>query len=59
MSLEPPQKRVPVANAEGLTLYGYLLLQGYYDALVEANETIATQAAEIAALDVRVTALEP
>jgi len=40
-----------------MTQQTYVMLQSYYDALVASETTVAAQAAQIAALDVRITAL--
>lgn len=60
MSLEKPLQRVPYTTEDGaLNLQGYILLQGYYEALQDAAATIQLQADEIIALNARVEALEP
>ncbi len=40
-----------------MTQQTYVMLQSYYDALVASEATVAAQAAQIAALDVRITDL--
>jgi hypothetical protein len=58
MSLEPPQFNIPLTPDARMTQQTYVMLQSYYDALVASEATVAAQAAQIAALDVRITALE-
>jgi hypothetical protein len=57
MSLEPPQFNIPLTPDARMTQQTYVMLQSYYDALVASETTVAAQAAQIAALDVRITAL--
>ena len=55
-----PQAETILTEQSGrMTVEGHLMLLSMATALIEAQATIAAQAADIEALDVRVTALEP